>query len=236
MKIFNLTTVLMLLMVFAMTGGLHAQNPTSSSGTVQQTYKVDEPVKRQSTSTRPRIELTPIAGYALNGHINMYNGKFKMDNAAQFGGILSVEVRPGVLGEFSYTRSKTTAQLDKFVGEKLKYDMAIDYFQLGGVKELSKGPVVPFGMASIGVTWFNMQSHDVSDHVSFSAALGGGLKFFFNDRLGIRLQGRLLMPMYFSGGGLFLGIGSGGPSSGVSVNTGFLTVQGDFSGGLIFRF
>jgi len=46
----------------------------------------------------------------------------------------------------------------------------------------------------------------------------------------------LLLPMYFSGGGLFLGIGSGGPSTGVGVSTGVLTVQGDFSGGLIFRF
>jgi hypothetical protein len=156
---------------------------------------------------------------------------------AQYGGIFSVELGPGVLGEFSYTRSKTTARYDDFVsGEHTNYDMAIDYFQLGGVKELKKGPVVPFGMASLGVTWFNMQTYGVSDHVSFSAALGGGLKFFFSDRIGIRLQGRLLMPMYFSGGGLFVGIGSGGSSTGVSVSTGFLTVQGDFSGGLIFRF
>jgi len=90
-------------------------------------------------------------------------------------------------------------------------------------------------MMSAGITWFNMTSHGVSDHVSFSAALGGGVKFFFSDRIGIRLQGRLLLPMYFSGGGLFVGIGSGGTSSGVSVSTGVLAVQGDFSGGLIIR-
>lgn len=216
---------------------LTAQNPTSSRGTVQQTYKVEEPVKRQTSSVGRRIELTPIYGISLNGHVNLYRAKFKMDNAANFGGILSVEVMPGTLGEFSYTRSKTTARYQDFAaGDVTYYDMAIDYFQLGGVKELSKGPVVPFGMASLGVTWFNMTTHGVSDHVSFSAALGGGLKFFFNDRIGIRMQGRLLLPMYFSGGGLFLGIGSGGPSSGVGISTGVLTVQGDFSGGLIFRF
>jgi len=226
------------ILALALSFNISAQNPTSSRGTVQQTYKVEEPVKKKTTtSTGPRIELTPISGYSLNGHVNLYRAKFKMDNAAHFGGILSVEVAPGMLGEFSYTRSKTKARYEDFAaGNTTNYDMAIDYFQLGAVKELKKGKVVPFGMGSLGITWFNMTTHGVSDHVSFSAALGGGLKLFFSDRIGIRLQGRLLLPMYFSGGGLFLGIGSGGPSTGVGVSTGVLTVQGDFSGGLIFRF
>ncbi|WP_430816970.1 hypothetical protein [Carboxylicivirga sp. RSCT41] len=215
---------------------LIAQNPTSSKGTVQQTYKWQEPEKKPAP-TRPRIELTPIYGYSLNGHINLYRAKFTMDNSDLFGGMLSVEVAPQSLVEFSYTRSKTTARYEDFAtGTKDNYDMAIDYFQLGTVKEIKDGPLVPFGMISVGATWFNMTTHGVSDHVSFSAALGGGVKYFFSDRVGIRLQGRLLLPMYFSGGGLFVGIGSGGTSSGVSVSTGVLTVQGDFSGGLIFRF
>jgi len=236
MKINKVVTVFVILSLLLSTSIL-AQNPTSSTGTVQQTYKIEDPVKKKSSATGPRIELTPISGYSLNGHVNLYRAKFKMDNAAHYGGIISVEVAPGLLGEFSYTRSKTTAKYDDFLtGDRTNYDMAIDYFQLGGVKELKKGPVVPFGMASLGITWFNMTTHGVSDHVSFSAALGGGIKFFFNDRIGIRMQGRLLLPMYFSGGGLFLGIGSGGPSTGVGISTGVLTVQGDFSGGLIVRF
>jgi len=236
MKINKVVTVFVILSLLLSTSIL-AQNPTSSTGTVQQTYKIEDPVKKKSSATGPRIELTPISGYSLNGHVNLYRAKFKMDNAAHYGGIISVEVAPGLLGEFSYTRSKTTAKYDDFLtGDRTNYDMAIDYFQLGGVKELKKGPVVPFGMASLGITWFNMTTHGVSDHVSFSAALGGGIKFFFNDRIGIRMQGRLLLPMYFSGGGLFLGIGSGGPSAGVGISTGVLTVQGDFSGGLIVRF
>jgi hypothetical protein len=235
MKLTKLKAIL-LVAVFVVSSSLLGQNPTSSTGTVQQTYKWEEPQKKPA-STRPRIELTPVYGYSLNGHINLYRAKFTMDNSDHFGGILSVEVMPQLLGEFSYTRAKTTSRFEDFVsGERTNYDMAIDYFQLGVVKELKDGAVVPFGMASLGITWFNMTTHGVSDHVSFSAALGGGLKFFLSDRIGIRLQGRLLLPMYFSGGGLFVGIGSGGTSSGVSLSTGVLTVQGDFSGGLIFRF
>ncbi|MCG8582730.1 MAG: porin family protein [Bacteroidales bacterium] len=235
MRLTNMRAVVVLT-ALCLSVSVMAQNPTSSRGTVQQTYKWQEPEKKPA-STRPRIELTPIYGYSLNGHINLYRAKFKMDNSDHFGGILSLEVAPQSLVEFTYTRSKTTARYEDYLtGAKDNYDMAIDYFQLGTVKELNKGPLVPFGMASIGITWFNMITHGVSDHVSFSAALGGGIKYFFSDRIGIRLQGRLLLPMYFSGGGLFVGIGSGGTSSGVSVSTGVLTVQGDFSGGLIFRF
>ncbi len=214
-----------------------AQNPTSSTGTVQQTYQLEQSAKKPTSNTGRRIELTPIYGYSLNGSVNLYRAKFKMENAAHYGGILSVEVMPGVLGEFSYTRSNTTARYDDFVsGERTDYDMMIDYFQLGGVKEVTKGPIVPYGILSLGVTWFNFQTHGVSDHVSFSGVLGGGVKYFFSDRLGIRLQGRLLLPMYFSGGGLFVGIGGGGTSGGVGISTGVIAVQGDFSGGLIFRF
>ncbi|WP_430811383.1 MULTISPECIES: hypothetical protein [unclassified Carboxylicivirga] len=183
------------------------------------------------------IELTPVYGYALNGHVNLYRAKFKMENAAQFGGIVSVELMPGTMAEFTYTHSATDALYEDFVNaENRIYDLNIDYFQLGVLKELRKAKLVPFGMAAMGVAWYNMQTADVSDHVSFAVSFGGGIKYFFSDRVGIRLQGRLLLPMYFSGGGLFLGIGSGGPSSGVSVSTGVLAVQGDFSGGLIVRF
>lgn len=215
---------------------LVAQNPTSSSGTVQRTYKVQEPAPKKSTP-KARIELTPIYGYSLNGRVDFYRAEFKMQDAVHYGGALAVEVMPGVLGEFSFTQSPTTGRFADFAeGITQNYDININYFQLGGVKELKKGPVVPFGMVSLGATWFDMKDSGVDDHVAFSAALGGGLKFFFSDRIGIRMQGRLLLPMYFSGGGLFLGIGSGGPSGGVGISTGVIAVQGDFSGGLIFLF
>lgn len=230
MKITKQLAVIMAIL-FATTG-IFAQ------GTIQQVYKYQEPApKKKAASTGPSIELTPIAGYALNGSVSLYRAKFKMENAAQYGGILSVEVAPGKFAEFTYSNSTTTARFDDYIsGDRFDYDMAINYFQLGAIQEVKAGPVTPFGLLSLGATWFNMQNHGVSDHVSFSAALGGGLKLFFSDRIGIRLQGRLLLPMYFSGGGLFVGIGNGGASSGVSVSTGVLAVQGDFSGGLIFRF
>lgn len=222
------------LLAFIATGW--AQNSNRSTGTVQQTYKVDASKKVTTSNGLKGIELTPLVGYQLNGRIDGYKGRFKMNNAMNYGVALSAVIRPQVMGELSYSISPTDAYWSVFnSGERQYYDMNIHYFQLGGIYELKDGPVKPFGLLSLGATWFDMGA-GVDDHVSFSGALGGGLKLFFSDHIGIRLQGRLLLPMYFSGGGLFVGIGSGGVSSGVGLSTGVLTVQGDISGGLIFRF
>ena len=57
----------------------------------------------------------------------------------------------------------------------------------------------------------------------------------FTDKIGIRAQGRFLIPITFSGAGMYCGIGTGG--SGCSIGTsGWGTIlQGDISGGLVIR-
>ncbi len=191
---------------------------------------------RTSSSLGRMIELTPFVGYQLNGRIDFYDGNFKMDNAMSYGGMLSVEVGPGVFSEFSYSRSDTKGTYRLYdSANPWKYDMAIQYFQLGGIKTLGEGSFKPFGLFSGGITWFKMKDDNVNDEVTFSVALGGGLKIDLSDRIGIRLQGRLLLPLYIHGGGFFFGIGPGGPSSGISFGSTLLTPQGDFTGALVFK-
>lgn len=195
-----------------------------------------ETSKKATSQSARRVELSPFVGYQLNGEINFIEGDFEMDNALSYGGILSVEVGSGVWGEFTFSRSDTKANFRRFLSdETFNYDMAINYFQLGGVKELGNNTIVPYATFSGGVAWFQVKDSNVNDEVVFSVGLGGGVKIRLNDRLALRLQGRLLMPMYIYGGGFFVGIGTGGPSSGISINSNLLTAQGDFTGGLIFR-
>jgi len=198
--------------------------------------KVESSKKTTNQSAGRRIELSPFIGYQLNGKINFIEGDFKMDNAVSYGGILSVEVGPQVWGEFTFSRTDTKANFRRFLSDKIyNYNMAVNYFQLGGVKELGDNTVVPYATFSGGVAWFQMKDSNVNDEVVFSVGLGGGIKVRLNDRIGLRLQGRLLMPMYIYGGGLFVGIGTGGPSSGISISSNLLTAQGDFTAGLVFR-
>ena len=43
------------------------------------------------------------------------------------------------------------------------------------------------------------------------------------------------VPIYFQGVGFYTGIGTGGVSSGLSLNTGSYFVQGGFSAGVFFK-
>ncbi len=226
-----LKTSLVLILFSLLISATAQVNPVTSYNN-----RIETPQKSTSSNISRRIELSPFVGYQMNGKINFVEGDFKMDNAMSYGGMLSVEVAPQIWGEFTYSRTDTKANFRRFLGvETYHYDMAINYFQLGGVKELGDNRVVPFGTFSGGVAWFQMKDNGVSGEVVFSVGLGGGLKVKLSDRVALRLQGRLLLPMYIYGGGFFVGIGTGGPSSGISINSNLLTAQGDFTGGLIFR-
>ncbi|MCK7528585.1 MAG: hypothetical protein MZV64_69045 [Ignavibacteriales bacterium] len=75
---------------------------------------------------------------------------------------------------------------------------------------------------------FNPKGDEYGDEWRFSIALGGGVKVYLSDKVGLRFQGRLLIPMQFEGGSVY--VGTGGAGVAVGAYTAF--VQGDFSGGL----
>ena len=101
--------------------------------------------------------------------------------------------------------------------------------------------LAPFGVFTLGATRFDIKNAvdlegggtpvHYSDTWAFSIALAGGAKIFLAERIGIRLQARLGMPMLFNG--LYLGIGTGGASGGASFRVPL--VQFDLSAGLFLR-
>ena len=69
------------------------------------------------------------------------------------------------------------------------------------------------------------------DDWRFSVTLGGGIKYFISEKIGFRFQGRIKMPMYFAGGGIY--VGTCGAGYGISAGTALL--QADLTAGLIFQ-
>jgi hypothetical protein len=185
-----------------------------------------------------RIELTPMAGYQFGGSVHYTEGKFKIDDNAVFGGILGVEIRPNLVGEFSYSYMGTKGTFTPYSNYALEpqtYNMNVQYYQLGIEKEFGKQQFKGFGLFSMGATWFDFTNDaNVSDAVKFSVGLGLGAKIMFTKVVGIRVQGRLLLPMNFAGGGAYVGVGTGGTTGGFYVSSWSAIVEGDFTGGLIF--
>ncbi|MCK4747444.1 MAG: hypothetical protein KAT15_10425, partial [Bacteroidales bacterium] len=110
-------------------------------------------------------------------------------------------------------------------------------FQIGGLRQvdLATDKIKPFGAVTLGLARFHLKqtTGDLreADEWKFSATLGGGVKIFLHDRIGIRLQARLGLPMTFEG--LWVGGGTGGASGGASFR--IPIVQLDLSAGLMLR-
>ena len=187
------------------------------------------------------IEITGFYGWQFGGNFTSYQGEVEMVDAENFGGMIDVPVaQPNTKLELSYSRQSTRVDLLKYpsyIKEEL-FDISVEYFQIGGVYENPRGKkVVPFGSFTVGAARFapqvsSYQGYPLDDEWLFSMTLGAGLKAYFNERAGIRLQARMLMPVNFSGGSVWCS--SGGCAIGAS--GGSTILQGDVFGGVFIVF
>jgi hypothetical protein len=189
-----------------------------------------------TTSAQTTIEITPFGGYLFGGKVRYAQGDLNIVSNGSYGLALDFTVAPYQQVELFYTRMESTAEWRPFGfqpgvpdGEDLK--ISVNYLQIGSLREFGEGNVVPFGALTLGAVIFSSPNKNYNDVWRFAMSLGGGAKIFFSDKVGIRLQGRLLMPMYFAGVGGYIGTGG----SGLTLNSWVPILQGDFTGGLIIR-
>ncbi|RLD67455.1 MAG: hypothetical protein DRJ29_11215 [Bacteroidetes bacterium] len=180
-----------------------------------------------------QIEIGGFYGYTLNTRARTYYGDYTLYNNPNYGGHLSVELMSDMFVELTYNRSDT--QIKYYWNNAYEpLDMSSEYFQVGGLQQINTGSdaLKPFGSFSIGATRFNLQESygevNAADKWYMSIALAGGAKILLGEKLGIRLQARMGLPMSFSG--LWLGTGGSGASFYVPV------AQFDFTAGVFLRF
>jgi hypothetical protein len=184
-----------------------------------------------------RFEATPYYGFVFAGKLNFVDGEMNIKDNPNYGIMLDFELdrRHGLNLELSYDRLNTNATYKKngqYESEEDLFDMFIEYYQLGALydKPLSKNASA-FGFFTGGVARFSPQTDEYGDDYRFAITGGGGVKYFITESIGIRLQGRLKMPFFFSGGSLY--VGSGG--SGFFMGTGTVLLQMDLTAGVIIR-
>lgn len=188
------------------------------------------------------IEVTGFYGYQFNGKLRTYYGDFKTKDSPNYGGSLGVEVRGNTFLEFSYDRNDSEFVYTRNgIKETQPTLMASEFYMLGTVQQFGiDDHLKPFAGVTAGMVRFHAKESvdidgsgqvNLSDSYKFGLTIQAGLKYFFSDKLGVRLQGRLLLPMDVNG--LFISGGSGGTSGGVSFN--IPMVAGNFSAGLVLR-
>jgi hypothetical protein len=184
----------------------------------------------QPIIAQPTITLEVFGGWLWTGKAGQ-NNNIKVDDKGNYGVRAGVSPSSEILVEFEWNHTDTRLSwYDVLTNTNEEEDVAMNYYMIGINKHMAEGPAVPYGLLNLGVLNVKGQTLNFSENW-FTVGLGGGLKYYMSDRIGIRLQARLLLPMQFAGIGF--GCGGGGCSSGVSAYTS--TIQGDFTGGVILR-
>ncbi len=186
-----------------------------------------------------RFELTPMVGWRLNSDIGETDvakySQLKFADAATFGAALSWNTSRQTSVEFEYTYSsydatavpRTTAVSERTVNVK-QHDILFNglyLFNTGNDK------LQPFLLGGLGASI--LAPSGLSSVTNFAFTLGGGVKYYASDRVGLRLDVRW-MPQYLysTDGGTWCD-----PYYGCYYypNDHFLT-QWDFKLGVIVRF
>jgi len=180
------------------------------------------------------VEVTPFAGLRFGGAFQDTNtgNQISLDESGSYGLVLDVDLDPDRQIEIYLSRQSTTLSADgTFTGNPL-FDLTVEYYHVGGLYliDVQNDRVRPFVSGTLGLTRMNPQGEGLSTETRFSLAIGGGVKLFITDHLGLRLDARGIFTALNSSGTVFC---SGGCAISVQ-SSGF--VQGELGAGLVFRF
>jgi hypothetical protein len=182
------------------------------------------------------IEITPLFGYTFSGTVDGYSSSYDVKDDMMYGGMLDVEFDHLLFLELSYRRIDPDLVEKSHLGGNIStYSIGVEHYQVGVIKELLDNEIKPFVGATIGTSRYFGKEKGSERYWLFSAAIELGAKVFITDKIGIRLQTNLTLPMEFAGGGIFCGVGGGSSGCGTNVYFNVPLVHLDLSAGLIFR-
>jgi len=184
-----------------------------------------------------RFEITPFIGYRFGGdfdNINDPNSRIRavdVEDSEAYGLLFDINLGENGQIELSWASQSTNLTAKQYNGPNVDLgNSRVDYWHIGG--NLLFGDSLDDGRGfltfSIGAT--NINPDDFSSETDFSFGFGGGMKFYFNDTLGVRLQAKLLSTYINSSSSWWCSYGCW------TVTTGNYLLQAEIDAGLIFRF
>ena len=181
-----------------------------------------------------KFDITPSYGYVFSTNLYTAQGDLILVDSPDFGLTLDIghaKLPGGMMIQLMYNRQDTKMDLKEWPSgvRSTLFDLIVEYYQIGVVRPLQMGKVQPYGVVGLGAASFNPVGSTWGTEWLFAAHFGGGAKIFLSESIGLRLQGRLLLPMTFGGGGLWCG--TGGCSIGVGSYSSF--IQFDFNAGIV---
>lgn len=184
-----------------------------------------------------RFELTPYAAYRMGGSFDERDGDATLDirDAAAHGLTLNGKVQPNTQWEVLYARQDTEVDTSDFFASDPVFDVAVDYFHIGGTYLLAGSNIRPFIALTVGVSEFDPEPRELASERFLSASIGGGWQFNAAKRVGLRLEARAFTTFVDSNSNIFCqgGGGTGGCLFTVGADT---LTQWEARAGLVVRF
>ena len=177
-----------------------------------------------------KVELTPFIGYETGATLYTSLGYLYIGDGMDYGGSLDFKLGGNRYAELSFSHMMTKLNIDEGNNEVYYCDLGVNYYSIGILQEtkpLSK--VSPYGLFSLGWVNYNPNVEDMSGENKMHVSLAGGLKIRASERIALRLQARLLMPIMYAG--TYFSYGSGGTDMTVSSTS--VAFQGDFTAALV---
>ena len=152
----------------------------------------------QDSSPIPRshFELTPLVSYRSSMHfttqtaVDQNGPQVALDSGIGYGFGFGFHVRPADVIEFRWMRQNSTTRVEdsslgvpsvKTTVDQFHCDLSHEYIPKGRSFRFA-----PFIMASVGATNMNSELGLGSSHLS--VGIGGGVKFFVSQHLGLRIH------------------------------------------------
>lgn len=161
------------------------------------------------------VEITPFAGYRFGGDFSTYDNYddefvdtgVEISDGSSFGLTVDLKMTRNLYLELLFSRQSTDLSQGGglFLPNDALFDLDVDYYHAGVLYQWRPGQVQPFFVATLGATRFSPSGGGLSDESRFSGAIGGGVKIYLNDNVGVRLDGRVLATSIDDGRDAFCG-------------------------------
>ena len=177
------------------------------------------------------IQLSPFIGYETGSTVYTSLGYLYIAGGMDFGGNLDFNIGKNRYAELSYSHMMTKLNVDEGSNERYLFDLGVNYYSIGILQEAQPlAKVSPYGLLTLGWVNYNPQTDDYSGENKMHVSLAGGVRIKATEKIGLRLQARLLMPILYAG--TYFSAGSGGTNVNVSATS--VAFQGDFTAALVF--
>lgn len=179
------------------------------------------------------FEITPVSGYTFPSSFDITGGEATIQGNINYGlffGYTTPKNRTEFEISYVYFGSDAVASSD-YLAEDI-VSRANIHFVMGGINQLIAASRKTTFLAGVkfGISSLVFSEGTNTDRTKFTMGIQGGMKHYLSDRIGLRLQGSLLVPIVAEGGSLWWN-----PQTGTNISGWSPFVPVSLNGGLIIR-